>query len=276
MYQNKYFKYKQKYLAYKNLIGGEKDCTQITNTGSQIPANTVNDPYDKCEINSFIIIDSGNKILKHLKQIMDDDGTPQNAIIVKIGSNDTTSGGAKKGAKMWYEHIPKAGSFIVPVDRTDHIHVRKYKLLQEKFTNIKKLSFICIDPENPSEYPMNINENDTMNFQNIIETNKNNFEIYEKILIRACFPLAPNIKESVKEGNEIIKLLSNYTGTLILLNCMGSICYNSMKKIIDLRLSNKRPIFYFTIVDVPENAYCNFDNILYDNLLHNCNLLDAE
>ena len=68
-------------------------------------------------------------------------------------------------------------------------------------------------------------------------------------------------------ANDIIDLLINFQGKLILINGIGSACYKSIQNIIYHRHKNKMFTKYYSYVDVNRDAACGLEHLESDDYI---------
>jgi hypothetical protein len=236
------------------------------------PRRIKNDQYIECKYFDFKINNHGKIIIDELNKIMWD---KIKFLILKIGANDTTTlGGLNSERKIYFEtQCAIKNSNVTGTSMLDYNSNNDIRAIQREMKNIFKvianinddeMAFICVDPEKPSDYLFaSVNDDD---IRYAFQEKINN--ISNKTMITSCFPLAPyeidGIVQENHDGNKIINYFINYTGTLILVNALGSECYYSIKKILDGR--KNKITYYWVMVNDPTAAQCN-TSIPYYNIL---------
>lgn len=269
MYQDKYYKYKKKYLELKQSggINAMELCKKFSlKRGEMIPQAIPFDCSYKNECNF-----AGFKLEGYISAIITsiEKSNSYDIIVLKIGSNDSTSQGAKNieayKKKFLYSN-DKTEIFIgLGNQEQDKKNVLKISMnLGRLLVDESKILLISVDPEKPTAFPL-IHNNDNFPLSNIFRAFLENIEKLDINLISGCFPLA----RGSEVANLIIDKFVNLNKPLIIINAMGSECYNSLKEISDRR---KSITHYFALVDILENANCYQNIKIYDNLNDKCNI----
>lgn len=282
-YYHKYLKYKEKYLKIKFQKGSgniQDACTKYNHPKTNImpPSVTTEETGEN---------DSNYESL--YKFISDPDFiNPELPLILKIGSNDDplviggklpdplNNGSKGTNGNIFFE-IPSKSPDNISENITitsDHINknsVVDCVLQRTLYTFIKSvkrvfndnIQLITVSPtvEYPDYwYPFGIlgGEDDIDNIYLSPLASIQSSPQY----IKGYFPIGINNDlESV--NNKILTYLITRPGPLLLFNAMGSTCYQSIKYIIDMRLSLDKITFYGGLVDDSEDASCEINSRIY-------------
>ena len=248
-YQEKYYKYKQKYLHLKKMYAGT------------LTRNTAIDP---AFLRPYKHDDDTNKysdIITKLTYILDTLGKPD-IFILKVGSNDIQSHARCDRGRCQHYIYNDTNEIILNDNQKKLIQlIRTIEKEKQKATNIK---MIQIDPMDETFSPFkNVYEDESLTIENILSSLNSGQEI-DAQFIRGFFPLARN---EIVDGqlndtpsNIIIKLLVDYDRTLILYNAIGSQCYGIFKVIIDLRKLKNYKTIYGGVANEPLTTDCEINN----------------
>jgi hypothetical protein len=291
-YRSKYIKYKTKYLFLKEQYGGLNE--QETRDCARLKAKS------EVALPSKVKTDCGYVSTDLLEGLNDIDDHP--LLILKVGANDTHATGLTSKQKKYFESFD-ADSRTMKKDTDDLKDILgPFKALQPStpfisnttesengddgsigFLNISDARAISrnlremnrlfshiseqrgdallinIDPESPSSAPF---VPDTKLFGRPI--------VYKPY--KEFFPLA----EGSDDGNEIISKLVEYPGTLLLINAMGSTCYNVFQEILAKRAAADRKTSYWSLVNEPNTGPCQNDIYNDPDHLEKCNIETCE
>ncbi len=221
IYKSKYLKYKNKYITLKKQMGGELN--------GCVPDLQASNPQAKYEELDFIMtpyadrVDGVDLIYNQFMETLDNINSNQEiskVLILKIGS-----------------------STIADANSTHYFRPDKHKFTELLNSNVKKIYIIAIDPDKPSSSSIN----------HLIPANK--LDKVETFKFKGYFPLGPGSEKA----NEILhKMINLKVSKLIILNEMGSGCYNSFRAI----MHNRESTHYFVNVN-NHNSALNCGNNMY-------------
>ena len=247
-YQEKYLKYKIKYLNLKNQKGRGKLEGCLPMIASSIPGkiyegfyNKMTSSTDNYELTEPKILPEEDPIydrfMETLEKINNSD-KPNKMLVLKLGSSSIVDGESKHR--------------LLPINSLDPTYTLLNKINENKLDDSSNIFIICIDPLHP-EYTI---LNPTIERLKIPEENL--------IRLKGFFPIAPGNEK----GNLIInKLINLNVDKLIIINEMGSGCYNSIRAIRNLRKNT----LYYAYVNNPEQAFdCGLEIYSHKGTYNRC------
>ena len=265
-YHLKYQKYKNKYIQLKNKLYGNA-LTRDNATDPSFESPPKPDMNNRSLKKSEYIDDNGYLIIyKKLSDILAEN---PDILILKLGSNNIQGNARCDGGKCTYYIYDDNNNLIKDKDKDMQTKINKQlmsisKLLLKPKPKTKIL--LQIDPMTETYYPFDTDSDsdpdpDNITIENILKLFSPSKE--NRHFIRTFFPLS---RDKIIDGqfddtiiNDIIKLLINYEGILVLHNAIASQCYGILKVIIDLRKINNRKTIYSGVANEPSNTDCEFN-----------------
>ncbi len=259
-YQQKYQKYKKKYIDFKNkLFGGE--LYRFTNIDpSFIPPPLPEMPnYSDIYATKHPEMYMGYiNIYTKIEEIL---GFRPEIFILKVGSNDmkTTDSGRCENDRCKHYIYDDNGLFS---DIPKKLQINFMNLIRKHQPDTKSKVLLQIDPYDKTFYPFDEEVDESLTIINILKYFSPPEEKYRHF-IKGFFPLSRDkITDNKFEDtiiNRIIKLLIDYNGLLVLHNAIGSQCYGIFKVILDLRKLYNKETIYSGVANVPEHTDCELD-----------------
>jgi hypothetical protein len=249
-YQEKYYKYKQKYLHLKKMYAGT-----LTRDTAIDPAFLK--PHNHDDIADY------SKIITKLRDILNTPSNKPDIFILKVGSNDIQSKARCDGGKCKHYIYNDLNQIILNGDEKKLMSLAR-TIGREK-QNAPNIKMIQIDPMDETFTPFKnvYDDEESITIENILSSLNKETEINAQF-IKEFFPLARNEivdgQLSDTPSNIIIKLLVDYDRTLILYNAIGSQCYGIFKVIIDLRKLKKHKTIYGGVANDPITTDCEINN----------------
>ena len=249
-YQEKYYKYKQKYLHLKKMYAGT-----LTRDTAIDPSFLKPHKHD----------DRANysEIITKLIDILNTPTNKPDIFILKVGSNDIQSKARCEGGKCNHYIYNDSNEIILNNDDTKKL-MSFAKTIRKEKQDKSNIKMIQIDPMDETFTPFkNVYGDDSLTIEYILSSLNSEKEI-DAQFIKGFFPLARNEivdgQLSQTPSNRIINLLVDYDKTLILYNAIGSQCYGIFKVIIDLRKLKNYKTIYGGVANNPFTTDCEINN----------------
>ena len=93
-------------------------------------------------------------------------------------------------------------------------------------------------------------------------------KVKTKTYVQSFFPIAPGSPED--PSTRLLNMIVERPAPLLLFNAMGSVCFRSLKYIVDMRNVAGRKTIYMGLVDSPDVAACDVLSTIYPNADENC------
>ena len=193
-------------------------------------------------------------------------------LLLKVGANDSSSAvdvGSKGKGGTFFVEVPIEASGVTSLKVLPNLDIVKRILNYVEIgnennntTSDTKVYSLSIDPSSPSQYPFD----DTSPNAMTSDFSKINAAIDKRMNLNAYFPIG----DSEGTDRTILNMIVNHPKPLILFNAMGSYCYRSFKYILDNRKLQGRKSVYMGLVDAPQMASCDINDILYPNPTETC------
>jgi hypothetical protein len=256
-YQEKYYKYKKKYLHLKKMYAGRLIRDMATDPSFL-------NPHNHDDIGNY------SEIITKLTDILCTPSNKPDIFILKVGSNDIQSHARCDGGKC--EHYIYNDNNDIILNRDMRKLQQLLKTIMKEITNATNIKMIQIDPIDQTFTPFKNVNDESITIENILSSLNQQIEINAEF-IKGYFPLARNEivdgQLSDTPSNKIIKLLVDYDKTLILYNAIGSQCYGIFKVIIDLRKLKKYKTIYGGVANETSYTDCEINNSKFKLLADN-------
>jgi hypothetical protein len=195
-------------------------------------------------------------------------------LILKVGSNDSVAaiqeGSRGKNGTLFIEAPISApnGTATTLIDMRNPVTNRQLttinNVLHKKLPEVSS-HLICISPVR--EYvefswpfiPSISGDEIYMALLNLNFTEKITSQKY----LQTFFPIAPG--DTADASTQILDLIVSREGPLVLFNAMGSLCFRSLKYIVDMRRLAGKLTIYMGLVDVGDVASCDLHAPVYPN-----------